>query len=147
MLSDHDYMDIAREEIAVNSPDPSTKVGCLIVDERLKGLSDAGIISHGHNDFPDGVQNLNSRWENRELKYKIVVHAEVNAILNTDVKGKTAYVTHHPCSNCTAAMIQAGIRRIVTREPEPDFETRWEESMRISKMMCEEAGVELTLLD
>ena len=63
------------------SKDPSTKVGSVIVD------NDRRVISLGYNGFPKGVAD-NDRLNDREEKYKIVVHAERNALLfaNTDVK-------------------------------------------------------------
>jgi len=46
------------------------------------------------------------------------IHAETNAIIQAalhgvSTKGATCYVTHLPCINCTKALINAGIVRIV----------------------------------
>jgi dCMP deaminase len=139
MLTDREWIRRASMD-ASRSLDPSTKVGCVVVKNDKE-------LSFGWNCFPDKVVDTSDRWNNRDLKYKMIVHAEINAIINKNVRGATAYVTHHPCSCCMAAMIQAGIERVVTLKPEPDFESRWEESIRISKMMCEEADVDLVLLD
>lgn len=119
---------------ATHSNDPSTKVGCIVVK---KGDEH----SFGWNSFPRGVKETPERVNNRELKYKMVVHAEINAILNKNVKESTVYVTHPPCSSCMGAMIQAGVKRVVTRKPEPQFESRWKESIEISQIMAQEAGV------
>jgi dCMP deaminase len=46
-----------------------------------------------------------------------VVHAELNAILNAGamemIRGSTLYVALFPCNECSKALIQAGVRRIV----------------------------------
>jgi dCMP deaminase len=46
------------------------------------------------------------------------IHAETNAIIQAALHGvstrdATCYVTHLPCINCTKALINAGISRIV----------------------------------
>ena len=46
------------------------------------------------------------------------IHAETNAIIQAalhgvSTKGSICYVTHLPCINCTKALINAGISRIV----------------------------------
>jgi dCMP deaminase len=49
------------------------------------------------------------------------IHAETNAIIQAalhgvSTRGATCYVTHLPCINCTKALINAGISRIVYSE-------------------------------
>ena len=56
------------------SKDPSTKVGAVIV------RPDNSIASVGYNGFPKGFPDEESYWNNRDLKYKIVTHAEENAL-------------------------------------------------------------------
>ena len=48
-------------------------------------------------------------------KYDWMIHAEVNAILNSNgsLDNCTAYITTMPCFNCTLLMWQAGIKSIV----------------------------------
>jgi dCMP deaminase len=46
------------------------------------------------------------------------IHAETNAIIQAalhgvSTRGSTCYVTHFPCINCTKALINAGITRLV----------------------------------
>ena len=46
------------------------------------------------------------------------IHAETNAIIQAalhgvSTRGSICYVTHLPCINCTKALINAGITRIV----------------------------------
>ncbi len=62
--------------IAQKSKDPSTKVGCVIVND------DNVILSTGFNGFPRGIEeDWKDRWKRPE-KYHWVEHAERNAIFN-----------------------------------------------------------------
>lgn len=141
------FMKIAHE-VADWSKDPSTKVGCVIVD------SEKRIISVGYNGFPRGVVDSEERLANRSIKYLMVQHAEANAITNAAsinagerLKGATAYVTHHPCSNCAGLLIQAGVNNIVTLSPNGDFADRFAESFAASKVMFEETSTKVMFLD
>lgn len=104
------FMKIA-EISALRSKDPMTKVGCCIV-------KDHKIIGIGYNGMPNGIPDDSPEisWERPE-KYKFVVHAEVNAILNTvsfeKLKGSILYCTLFPCNECMKIIIQSGIHEIV----------------------------------
>lgn len=128
--------------VASWSKDPSTQVGCVIVDR------DKTIVSVGYNGFPRGVEDSPERYADRELKYTMVQHAEANALFSaaSSPRGCTAYVTHHPCSNCAGMLIQSGIAKIVTKAPSDDLMSRFGESFRVTAMMCAEAGVELEVI-
>ena len=95
------------------SKDPTTQVGACIIDEDKK------IVGIGYNGFPLGSSDDNMPWGKQgdflETKYPYVVHAELNAILNSikSLKGCTIYVSHFPCNECAKAIIQAGIRAVV----------------------------------
>ena len=85
------------------SKDPSTKVGCVIAD------SDHAQLSEGFNGFPRGIAD-DERLNQREIKYRLIVHAEANAIAAAarnghGLKGATAYVTFCPCPQCAAPYI------------------------------------------
>jgi len=99
---------------AQRSKDPSTQVGACIVDENNK------IVGIGYNGFPIGCSDKDLPWAKKapkmlDTKYPYVVHAEVNAILNSTVKLHNArmYVALFPCNECAKMIIQAGIREIV----------------------------------
>lgn len=116
---DKRFMDLA-EHVAQWSYDPSTKVGAVIVNTEKK------VVSLGYNGFPRKVDDAEIRYENREVKYGFVVHAELNAILNSnlaDCKGATLYVTLSPCRECAKAIIQSGIRRVVYKDFREDVFT------------------------
>lgn len=138
---DYRFLELAKH-ISQWSKDPSTKVGCVIV------RPDKTIASVGYNGFPIGVNDDCARYENRDIKYLMVKHAEENAVYfsNENIKGYTAYITHHPCANCTGTLIQNGIARVVTRKPSEQFAERYKSSFEVSKTMLSEAGVKLVLL-
>lgn len=94
------------------SKDPNTQVGACIVDK------DNIILSTGYNGFPYGCSDDDFPWarEGKETKYSYVVHAELNAILNSrgkDLKGAKLYVDLFPCNECAKAIIQSGITELV----------------------------------
>ena len=76
--------------------------------------------------------------------YAFVVHAELNAILNSprSVKGCTLYVSLFPCNECAKAIIQSGIKKVVYESDKYDGT----EGNIASKKMLNEAGVELQQL-
>lgn len=138
---DFRFMEVA-DLVATWSKDPSTKVGCVLVDQ------DRHIIATGYNGFPRGVDDSEDRLTDRPTKIMMVLHAEANAVLQAvgPIVGATAYVSHRPCSGCSAMLIQAGVKRIVTRTPSDGFAERFAESFRAADLMLNEAGVEIAYL-
>jgi len=136
------FLELA-DHISQWSKDPSTKVGCVIV------RPDKTIASVGYNGFPRNVDDCEERYNDRELKYLMVKHAEENAadFAKESLTGYTAYVTHHPCSNCTGTLIQKGISCIVTRKPSDAFAERFKKSFEASKIMIEEANIKLIIIE
>lgn len=122
--------------IATWSKDPSTKVGAVIVDQERR------VVSLGYNGFPKGISD-DKRLDKREIKYKMVVHAECNALLFAakDLAGCTIY-THPfmPCPTCAGMIIQSGITRVVSLE---NKNWRWQEEFETSRKMFKEAGIDL----
>ena len=102
------------------SKDPSTQVGAVIADK------DNRMIGLGYNGFPRGVVD-DHRLQDREQKYKLVIHAEENAILNSTATthGCTIFSSHPPCLHCAGMLKQAGIARVVFEEPTGAFKSRW----------------------
>jgi dCMP deaminase len=130
------YLGLA-EYVAQWSKDPSTKVGAVVVSQHNS------VISVGYNGFPVGVHDTDERLNNREVKYKMVVHGEVNAIsfANRDLHGCTVYTwPFMPCSVCAGVIIQNGITRVVA--PWSD-NPRWVDSFKLTSQMFYEAKVEL----
>ena len=129
-------------ELAVNvskwSKDESTQVGAIIVDENRT------ILSTGYNGIPRGCEDSPQR-QIRPQKYFYFEHAEKNAIYNaartgTKLDGSSIYVTMFPCVDCARAIIQSGIRRIIS--PEADLSNpNWKESFKYSIELLSEAGI------
>ena len=98
---------------AQRSKDPSTQVGACIVSPDKK------IVGVGYNGFPTGCSDDALPWSREgeflETKYPFVVHAELNAILNSteNLNGCSIFVALFPCNECAKAIIQSGIVEIV----------------------------------
>lgn len=126
---------------AKRSKDPNTQVGACIVS------SDNIIISTGYNGFPYGCSDDEYPWdrEGTETKYPYVVHAELNAILNSkgrSLEGAKIYVSLFPCNECAKAIIQSGIKEVIYLSDK--YEKN--ESTAASKRMLNSAGVKMTRL-
>lgn len=114
---DSRFFDLAKH-VANWSKDPNTQVGAVIVNDLHQ------VLSIGYNGFPRGVQDTPSRYEERGCKHSFVVHAERNALDNafTEVRGASMYVTLFPCNECAKGIVQKGIKRLFTPEPDPSRE-------------------------
>ena len=139
-----DYFINLCYEVAKKSKDPSTKVGAIIV------YPDNGICSTGFNGFARGVkEDDQERWENREIKYPMVVHGEVNSILNAarhghNVSGCKIYVPWHPCSACANAIVQSGIGEVIMDgnfKEDLKLMKRWAKEHELAKIIFCEGGV------
>lgn len=129
--------------VASWSKDPSTKCGAVITRGKQ-------IVSSGFNGFPQGVDDTLERLHNRELKYAMVLHAEVNALnfAFQDLSGCSIYVyPMPPCSRCAAQIIQRGITRVVAVRPTKEMYERWGNDIKIANQMYSESGVDLTLFE
>ena len=94
------------------SKDPNTQVGACIVDKNNI------ILSTGYNGLPYGCSDDEYTWERtgEDTKYKYVVHAALNAILNAqgkDLKNARIFVDLFPCNECAKAIIQCGIKEVI----------------------------------
>ena len=126
---------------AQRSKDPNTQVGACIVDAQNR------ILSTGYNGFPLGCSDDEFPWsregESTETKYPYVVHAELNAILNSRGKSLASsklYVALFPCNECAKAIIQSGISEVIY------LSDKYKDTplTKASRRMLETAGVKLT---
>jgi len=128
------------------SKDRSTKVGAIAIDDNycLKGS--------GYNGFPRGVNDDLDHRHERPLKYRWTVHAEMNVIdqaARPVLEGTTLLLTSlHPCATCAGLIVQAGIKRVVTRRTEQITRIEsgredWDNEAKIAMQIFREAGVEV----
>jgi len=143
------FMEVAML-ISTWSKDRSTKTGAVVIGE------DREIRSTGYNGFVRGVDDdVNERHE-RPTKYDFFEHAERNAIYNAclcgvSLKGCILYATHPPCVNCARAIIQSGIKTIVTNKLEERKDIKgqetWRDHLSHSEQMFKEANIEYIILE
>ena len=130
------------DTILKQSKDPSTKTSCVIVGPNNE------VRSLGYNGVPRGVADIESRFE-RPLKYKWVEHGERNAIYNAAragiaLDGCLIYIMWYPCADCARAIIQSGIIQVIIPAGSAEYgKERWGEDFKISKVMFEEAGIDV----
>lgn len=124
---------------SMRSKDPSTQVGaCIVNDDNI-------ILSTGYNGFPKGCDDDIFPWEREndevnKTKYPYVVHAELNAILNSggrSLKNSRIYVALFPCNECAKAIIQSGIKEVVYLSDK----YAKTDSVKASKHMFDTSGV------
>lgn len=128
---------------ALNSPDPSTQNGAVLVRPNL------GLIGVGCNNFPYGVDQ--KHWVDRDAKYLRVVHAEVAALLNAARTGKvtvgsTLVCPWAACSNCAKHIAAAGVTRLIRHKFSNNGVTtgsHWYDDCLIGDEIMTEAGVEI----
>lgn len=119
----------------------TTKVGAIIADPDTHQ-----VLGIGYNGFPRNVEDLSERYKDNELKLKLVVHAEVNAILNAK-SAKGAYMYVYPtfmmpasCPECAKLIVQSGIKRLYYYRTESISE-KWQDLAKYSRIILEEGGV------
>jgi dCMP deaminase len=145
--NDSVLLDLARNQSEF-STDPNTKIGCVI-------LTSGNYLVPGFNTIPaplTGNEKYNGMLDDRESKYKVIVHAEMNAIYfairsNIDIRGSTVYVYGLPvCHECAKALISVDVGRVVAlvppRNKKKTENSKWDESCKLASEFFEEAGVE-----
>lgn len=125
--------------IATWSREEAKRVGAVIVGPLNE------IRSTGFNGLPRKIEDKPERHDRETgAKWLWSVHAEIAAItaaarMSTPIEGCTIYTSLHPCADCAKAIIQSGIKKVVTR-PYPE-ESNWVNSYATSQEMLAEAGV------
>jgi dCMP deaminase len=141
---DERYLQIAKD-VAAWSKDPRRQIGAVIVGEIGQ------VVAQGYNGFPRGIDDSDERYQDRDTKRALVVHAEANAIYNAlhngaSTKDCSIYVTGLPvCHECAKAIIQSGIKKVVM-DTHPSFDPRWQDSAKLSLDMFTEAGVKFEFI-
>lgn len=108
---DEYFMKIA-ETVAGRSKDPSSKMGCVIVDQHKR------VVSLGYNGMVQGADETKMTLTERPMKYYFAIHSEMNALIfaHQDLEGCTLYNRVATCENCLKYCLQAGIKRFVYKE-------------------------------
>lgn len=135
-----DLIFLAKAAMAsTTSKDPSTKVGASIKCPKNR------VVSEGYNGLPQGMYDDPEILNNREMKYRQILHAEENAILSAErnLDGMTLYTYPiPPCLKCTSVLIQAGITRVVSIDNDSP---RWEEEVKRSEKHFRELNIDIKL--
>lgn len=120
------------------SPNQVRKVGAVLLP------ADGGAPITTCNTFPAGVADTAQRHLG-DGRLIWMEHAERNAIYaaarsGRSTDGATLASTYFPCTDCARAIVQAGIRRLITLAPDP-ADPVWGASFGPSETMLREAGV------
>ncbi|WP_230432174.1 deoxycytidylate deaminase [Plesiomonas shigelloides] len=125
----------------------NSKVGAVLVSKK------GGDITLGYNGFPFGVKD-DERYNSKDKKLNIIVHAEVNAIIAAGSRAADGhlYVVGKPiCARCAGPIIQSGIKRVFAEKPLDEaaspkvteqHATDWNAMGRLAVTMLQEAGIE-----
>lgn len=133
------------------SKDPNTQIGACIVQ-------DDSPVAIGYNGFPRGCSDNEFPWNREgkndyETKYPFVEHAERNAIYNAakrgiSLNGATIYLYsekgYYPCGECTRAIIQSGIKKIVMSHAIEENTDKY--NWTATKKMLKSAEIKIVIL-
>ncbi|MGL1891082.1 MAG: dCMP deaminase family protein [Spirochaetaceae bacterium] len=125
------------------SKDPNTQVGaCIVKDNKILGI--------GYNGLPKGCSDDDYPWsktgEFMDTKYPYIVHAELNAILNSnnsDISDAELYVGLFPCNECAKAIIQSGITKVIYLSDK----YKDQDVFKVSRRLFDSSGVKYIQLD
>jgi len=130
---------------AQKSTNPSTQNGAILVDDK------GNIVLSAINSFPNGLKETQER-QIKPLRHKFSVHAERNVLyqaarLGIKTKGLTMVCPWAACSDCTQAIIQTGIKRLVTHKQALNRSGDLQKDIELAFAMLREAGVEIIVFD
>lgn len=149
MMQWHEYWFNMLEVVRQKSQDPSSKYGAVIVDGKNR------VLSTGYNGIPRGLEYKPTYYD-RPDKYMYFVHAEQNAVFNaaaagTRIEDSTMYVLRPPCVECSKAIVQCGIRRVIYKQEHSIVEAErfapdnWRHKMEAAHDILYLAGVNLEM--
>ena len=123
------------DHMSLRSKDPKRQVGAVIL------RPDRTIVAAGYNGFPRGVCDNPELYADADGKNHRIIHAEMAAMLTAQesLRDCTLYVNRPPCSACAAAIIQKGIKRVVTVPATSG--SRWTQSWQHASEMFSQADV------
>lgn len=135
------YVNLAKE-VSTWSKDPSRHIGAVAVSQKGQ------VLATGYNGFPRGMFDTTERYSDRALKYKYIVHAEMNCIYNAtyngvSLDGSSLFVWGlPPCSECAKGIIQVGIKTVYW-STDMEVPPQWLTSLETTQKMFNETDVEL----
>jgi dCMP deaminase len=130
-------------KVSETSHDPHRQVGCVITNPS------GNILVTASNQLPRGI-SLTDEKVTRPQKYLWMEHAERNAIYEAarkgiSLQGCTIYLNWWPCVECTRAIIQSGITKIVAPEMPNLKHHRWGEQFKLTFEMLSESNTEWSI--
>lgn len=134
------FLELAKL-VASWSKDPSTQTGAVIINK------DRTIVSIGYNGFPRGMYDNQTLYNNRETKYSRIIHAEMNALLNSKQQLNDCILYTWPlgpCDRCVVHFLQAGVTRFVFPKLSDELKDRWYEATEKSKKYITEMHLQYT---
>jgi dCMP deaminase len=147
-----EFLKEAYSHAWLNSEDPVTKTGALIISYR-NGLPETASKVYGANHFPEGLKYTKEQVEDRNWRLDHIIHAEPAAIYaaarhGVRTEGSTMYMPWVPCTPCAKAIVDSGIKTLVghksmiMKTPE-----RWWESTDHAISILGECGVNFCMYD
>lgn len=138
------YMALAKQ-VAAWSKDPSTQVGAVITEDNyIRGI--------GYNGFPRKINDTATRLKDTEIRHKLMIHAEMNALRAAEGQGDTIFIYPClPCNTCLNNIMQTGITRIVCGDRKmgevwnPDFSLEMIKEARIDLIIIPLADITLNV--
>lgn len=136
------------DEHWMNAADLAAEMSSCVSGRRVGAIAvaDNRLLATGFNGVPSGYPHP-TVCARRGLMMPSGVHphlcgcqhAESNLVANAarhgvSIRGSTLYCTAHPCAICMGMIANAGIRRIIYRDPYPDID---------SPLIAKYAGIEV----
>lgn len=142
------YLKLAYEYAAQNSPDISTTTAAVIYDLKKKE-----VISIDSNHFSKGCELTPEEQKDRPKKLKAMIHAEPASIHKAARYGKATdgsimYMYWVPCNECAKSIVDSGIttlighKQMIERTPED-----WEPSLDKALDTLKKGGVKVQMYD
>ena len=130
---------------AKETTNPFTQNGAILIDDK------GNVVLSATNSLPDGIAETKER-QIKPLRHKFSIHAERNVLYRAaqrgiKTKGLTMVCPWAACSDCAQAIIQTGIKRLVTHKQALDRSGHWQENIEFAFSMLHEAGVKIIIFD
>lgn len=131
---------------AQKSTNVATQNSALLIDEK------GNIILSAINSFPNNIAETDERQRDKAIRHKYSVHAERNAIykaakMGIKTDGLIMVCPWATCTECAWAIIQSGIKKLITHKQALDRSSHWQEDIDFAFNMLREAGVEIIIFD